>query len=131
MVRHVRLTSHWQSRLLIAVATLALTAGAVGRLRAHALAGSPIAEAPRGSPVRLVSGQPSDEDGPSTQDVVRFLEQATWGPTPALIEHVKQVGFEAFLDEQFNAPMSSYPTLPPVLTTRDNTACPSWIDVSA
>ena len=50
----------------------------------------------------------------STADIVRFLEQSTWGPTPELIEHVRQVGFDAFLTEQFEAPMSSYPSLPPV-----------------
>ena len=62
---------------------------------------------------------------PSTANIVRFLEQATWGPTPELIEHVRNVGFEGYLNEQFSAPMSSYPTLPPVLTTRDTTACPN------
>lgn len=74
---------------------------------------------------RLVSGGGDPGGEISTADAVRFLEQATWGPTPELIEHVKQVGFEAFLEEQFNAPMSSYPTLPPVLTNRDTTACPN------
>lgn len=39
----------------------------------------------------------------------RFLEQATWGPTPALIAHVKTIGKEAFLDEQFAASPSTYP----------------------
>ena len=62
---------------------------------------------------------------PSTADIVRFLEQSTWGPTPGLIEHVRQVGFDAFLTEQFEAPMSSYPSLPPVTTTRDTVTCPS------
>ena len=38
----------------------------------------------------------------------RFLEQATWGPTPALVQHVQQVGFPAFLTEQFGATMSTY-----------------------
>jgi uncharacterized protein (DUF1800 family) len=78
--------------------------------------------------LRPLSGGPPPPPPPgdlSTADIVRFLEQATWGPTPELIEHVRQVGFEQFLDEQFNAPMSSYPTLPPVLTTRDTTACPN------
>lgn len=39
----------------------------------------------------------------------RFLEQSTWGPTPQLIAHVQQVGFQAFLNEQFSAPVSTYP----------------------
>ena len=61
----------------------------------------------------------------STADIVRFLEQATWGPTPELIDHVREVGFEAFIDEQLSASMSSYPTLPPVPTTRDTATCPN------
>ncbi len=40
---------------------------------------------------------------------VRFLEQSTFGPTPTLIAHVQQVGFDAFLTEQFAAPVSTYP----------------------
>src|SRR5262249_10086832 len=31
----------------------------------------------------------------------RFLEQGAFGPTPADLAHVKQVGFSAWLDEQF------------------------------
>jgi len=69
--------------------------------------------------------QPPPASGPSTADVVRFLEQATFGPTPALISHVKEVGFDRFLDEQFNATASSYPTLPLYPTTRDAATCPS------
>ena len=61
----------------------------------------------------------------TTADIVRFLEQSTWGPTPQLIEHVKDIGFHAFLEEQFNAPMSSYPTLPLFPNARDNATCPA------
>lgn len=74
--------------------------------------------------LRPVGTPPGGEDL-STANIVRFLEQATWGPTPALIEHVRQVGLERFLEDQFNAPMSSYPTLPPVPTNRDLAACPN------
>jgi uncharacterized protein (DUF1800 family) len=48
----------------------------------------------------------------SDADVVRFLEQATFGPTPSLVEHVKAIGFDGYLDEQFAAPVSLYPSLP-------------------
>jgi uncharacterized protein (DUF1800 family) len=75
--------------------------------------------------VQPLRAQFPSEDPPTTPDIVRFLEQATFGPTPALIERVRQVGFEAFLEEQFQAPMSSYPTLPLYPTTRDTTACPN------
>ena len=67
----------------------------------------------------------SVSDGAPAADTVRFLEQATWGPTPALVERVQSVGFERFLDEQFNAPASGYPTLPLYPTTRDQTTCPN------
>jgi len=61
----------------------------------------------------------------TSADAIRFLEQSTWGPTPELVAHVQSVGFEQFLNEQFDAPPSSYPTLPLYPTTRDNAACPS------
>ncbi len=50
----------------------------------------------------------------SAADAVRFLEQATLGPTAALIAQVQQVGFAGYLDEQFDAATSSYPNLAPM-----------------
>jgi uncharacterized protein (DUF1800 family) len=67
----------------------------------------------------------SASDGAPAADTVRFLEQATWGPTPALVQHVQSVGFEKFLDEQFEAPASGYPTLPLYPRTRDQATCPN------
>jgi uncharacterized protein (DUF1800 family) len=37
----------------------------------------------------------------------RFLQQATWGATPATIQHVQSVGFAKFIDEQLQAPPQS------------------------
>jgi uncharacterized protein (DUF1800 family) len=74
--------------------------------------------------LRPVDGIPPD-DAPSTSDAIRFLEQSTWGPTPALLDHVKAVGFDRFLDEQFNAPASSYPTMTLYPTRRDEAVCPA------
>src|SRR5262245_31782689 len=54
---------------------------------------------------------------PTAAEAARFLKQSTWGPTTDLIAHVETVGFEQFLDEQFTAPISSYPTLSLVPTT--------------
>ena len=45
----------------------------------------------------------------SEADTVRFLEQASWGPTPAEIARVKAMGFKAYLDEQFNLPPANVP----------------------
>ncbi len=50
-------------------------------------------------------------------DTVRFLEQASWGPTPFEVTRVKAMGFMAYLNEQFNLPPtnpskgSNYPDL--------------------
>jgi hypothetical protein len=38
----------------------------------------------------------------------RFLEQASWGPTPDSIAHVMQIGRTAWITEQFNTPSSTY-----------------------
>lgn len=37
----------------------------------------------------------------SERAAVRLLEQTTFGPTPELVAHVRQVGFDKFLSEQF------------------------------
>ena len=52
---------------------------------------------PSGADPALV---PDSYTGPATEaDTVRFLEQASWGPTPAEIARVKAMGFKAYLDE--------------------------------
>jgi uncharacterized protein (DUF1800 family) len=53
-------------------------------------------------PPALASGTPT------AQDATRFLSQATFGPTTALISKVQNQGFDAFLTEQFAAPVSSH-----------------------
>ncbi len=45
---------------------------------------------------------------PSPQDACRFLNQATFGATTALITQVQQKGFDGFLNEQFARPPSSH-----------------------
>ncbi len=40
----------------------------------------------------------------------RFLEQASWGPTATTISQVQQSGLQAYLQQQFNAPVSTYTT---------------------
>jgi uncharacterized protein (DUF1800 family) len=58
-------------------------------------------------PQIVMGGAPADQD---TLDAVRFLQHATFGPTfggagqPASVTHVVQVGFDAWLNEQFGAP---------------------------
>ena len=66
----------------------------------------------------------------SDADAVRFLEQATWGPTSSDIAHVKSVGFVAYLNEQFTAPVTNVPkgsNYPDLVFPLDDqaTECPS------
>jgi uncharacterized protein (DUF1800 family) len=62
--------------------------------------------------------------GPSAADAARFLQISTWGPTSDLISHLQTVGYNQFLQEQFSAPISDYPTLPLVPST-PAADCPS------
>lgn len=54
---------------------------------------------------------------PSAHEVRRFLQQATFGPTNALVERVRKIGFEGYLEEQFRAPISGYPEVPTQFST--------------
>ncbi|MEP6655929.1 MAG: DUF1800 family protein [Betaproteobacteria bacterium] len=56
-------------------------------------------------------------------DVVRLLEQATFGPQAALVARVQAVGIPAFLDEQFAARSSRYPAAPYVPVGQQATFC--------
>ncbi|MDX6613207.1 MAG: hypothetical protein QOD75_2393 [Blastocatellia bacterium] len=63
-------------------------------------------------------------------DGLRFLEQATWGPTDSDLQHLRAVGMQAYLNEQFNQPplfsttQSNYPT-PDNYPTDGPTGCPA------
>jgi uncharacterized protein (DUF1800 family) len=48
---------------------------------------------------------------PTVDEAVRFLEQATFGPTAELIAQVQQVGLDAFINEQFALPTPPFPIL--------------------
>lgn len=42
----------------------------------------------------------------------RFLEQSSFGPTPATLARVEQIGIDAYLDEQFGMPETQIPAPP-------------------
>ncbi|HEY8562214.1 MAG TPA: DUF1800 family protein [Pyrinomonadaceae bacterium] len=64
---------------------------------------------------------------PVSGGAVRFLDQTTFGATPALKSRVGQIGFEAFLNEQFALPES---TCPDALTaTTQQTVDRFWINM--
>jgi uncharacterized protein (DUF1800 family) len=76
----------------------------------------------------------SDPTMASGPDAIRFLEQATWGPNDSDVGHLRQVGMQAYLNEQFNTPplfsdvQANYPlkTLYPII--RPDTSCPDCFD---
>ncbi|HXN24850.1 MAG TPA: DUF1800 domain-containing protein [Candidatus Dormibacteraeota bacterium] len=95
---------------------LAAPVPARGASRVHVMLagyGLPLSKAAR------LSGPAADDILIEVNDAVRFLEQATFGPTfgdatnPNSVAHVQLVGFAAWLSEQFNAPVT-YPDDPAV-----------------
>jgi uncharacterized protein (DUF1800 family) len=56
-------------------------------------------------------------------DVVRFLEQATLGPTEALVQEVKAKGIEKWLDEQIPMNVTKYTQYPHFDRPADSTLC--------
>jgi len=55
---------------------------------------------------------------PSAIAAARFLQQASWGPTPATVAHIQDVGFDRYIEEQFLAPMSPITVPPPAANGR-------------
>ena len=56
-------------------------------------------------------------------DVVRFLEQATLGPTEALVQEVKAKGIEKWLDEQVPMNVTRYTQYPHFNPFESGVAC--------
>ena len=54
----------------------------------------------------------------------RFAEQATFGPTPALIEEIRSKGFEQWIDDQFALPYTPIPDGPTRVRDRSVPASP-------
>ena len=49
----------------------------------------------------------------TSQDVLRFLDQASFGPAPGQSDTVRTQGLSEWIEEQFRAPETGYPPLPP------------------
>jgi uncharacterized protein (DUF1800 family) len=62
------------------------------------------------------AGQPGDSTDPvlviDDRTAERFLDQATWGPTPVEIQYLQQKGITKWLNEQFLMPPSDLPDQP-------------------
>ncbi len=56
----------------------------------------------------IADNDPSSVPPASADDAVRFLEQASFGPTAGELARVRQIGFEAWIAEQVGAPQSGF-----------------------
>ena len=66
---------------------------------------------PGGSTSTALNAQVVTASNPvSAAAAVRFIEQSTFGPTPEMVNQVQQTGFDTFLQSQFAAQASRYPT---------------------
>ena len=98
--------------------------------------GTPAPASPPGAASALTlaqyQAQYNDPNFPGDADIIRFLEQASWGPKAdrSDFNRVRQIGIPAYISEQFNTPVtnsakgSNYPdlTFPP---DDPNVGCPS------
>ena len=88
-------------------------------------AGSVPMPAPATPPAPTPTPTPNPFTGPASHpDAVRFLEQATWGPTAPEVARVQQIGIRAYLNEQLNAPPTGYPVYP-IASDLQETTCPA------
>ncbi|MGZ5437630.1 MAG: DUF1800 domain-containing protein [Pyrinomonadaceae bacterium] len=94
---------------------------------------APLNPPPAASPLTLAQYQ-AQYDSPSfpdDADIIRFLEQSSWGPKAdrSDFNRVRQTGMEAYLNEQFNTAVanpakgSNYPDL--LFPAEDGTQCPA------
>ncbi|MCC6132615.1 MAG: DUF1800 family protein, partial [Acidobacteria bacterium] len=84
---------------------------------------------PGGAQVLTEPVQPAASRAVSEADVIRFLEQATFGPAASEVSRVKEAGFAAWLDQQFDSRVSSYP-VPALFPADQNAGCPSGSDAN-
>jgi uncharacterized protein (DUF1800 family) len=72
----------------------------------------------------MKAAQPGDptDSVPALDDytATRFLDQATWGPTPLAIKHLQQIGITKWLNRQFLMQLSDLPDQP-LLDAKGNT----------
>ena len=91
--------SHWREMVCTIVVALGL-AGCGG-------GSAPVASITSSSTTPLSAGQvasPSAAPKVTHYAASRFAEQATFGPTPALVAELRAKGFERWIDEQFALP---------------------------
>ncbi|UGQ47755.1 DUF1800 domain-containing protein [Massilia endophytica] len=112
------MTSKWASVSASASTTLTLVAGSTTPAPTPAPAPEPT-PTPTPTPTPGPIGQ---QPAPDAQSIAaaRFLQQATFGPTPADIAALRQMGQSAWLAQQFNAAPSPMPVTTDMNLLRSN-----------
>src|SRR2546423_12755054 len=99
----VRLNLHGMASNRVRVAI-----GQIGGGPADDSAPNPAPGTPQGAATPLTLAQYHPQAGAPAavagSDAIRFLEQATWGPTDNDLSHLRSVGIQTYLNEQFNTP---------------------------
>ncbi len=65
------------------------------------------------------------------EDAVRFLDQATFGATDADVHHLSQIGYQPWLNEQFNIPQTLHEPIVEQALVVNNPACGSDLKCNA
>ena len=68
-------------------------------------------------PVESKGGQTEAVTPVNYPDLIRFMQQATYGPSPALEQRLRRIGIHVWLNEQFNMPLPTTDTTPSCDTT--------------
>jgi uncharacterized protein (DUF1800 family) len=76
--------------------------------------------APAFSQTAKMAHPPHTERKEPARMAARILDQATWGPTPAAIEQLQTMGFDAWLAQQFSLNTSDLPDQPILTSTGTN-----------
>ena len=98
------MTTTWVSdSKLTATGTIAMPVGRLAALKVTNPNPGGATSVPLAIPVRL-----ANEKVPYSS-AVRFLEMATWGPTPASVVELQTIGIPQWLTNQFAAPASAWP----------------------
>ena len=73
----------------------------------------------------VTAARAADRVVPGAADVARLFDQATFGPTPALLAHARALGTKAWVEEQLRAPPTLYSGFP-VEPARQRPGCNNW-----
>ena len=82
-----------------------------------------LANTAAGASATVTLTQPQTQTGGAVLTAARFLEQSSFGPTPASLARVQQIGVEAYLDEQLNMT----PTVLPAMTDNPTSDLQQWM----